>query len=88
MRVKSCLLAIGFLIALPLGAYAQASLSGDAQHQWAGDRAVSDRVGMTKTLDSEFDPMVAGDAHQTMEACLRLSGHAQLLEDWCCFRFS
>ena len=28
MRVKSCLLAIGFLIALPLGAYAQASLSG------------------------------------------------------------
>ena len=28
MRVKSCLLAIGFLIALPLGAYAQAGLSG------------------------------------------------------------
>src|SRR6187401_3495766 len=28
MRVKSVLLAVGFLIALPLGAYAQASLSG------------------------------------------------------------
>jgi len=28
MRVKSVLLAIGFLIAVPVGAYAQASLSG------------------------------------------------------------